>query len=106
MTPTPTKYRDGDVLSADSGYDALELAQDLLSILDKHDVVIPNAARNEVVSWVDREDKKYKGAVRARDMLREAVKKKDQEIMKLKEKVTNLRAQTELDHSMINSFES
>ncbi|KAJ5288748.1 hypothetical protein N7478_001778 [Penicillium angulare] len=103
MTPTPTKYREGDVLSADSRSDSSELAQELLAILDNHDVVIPNAAKNEVVSWVNQEDKKYKGAVRARDMLRGAVKKKDEEIMRLKEKITNLRAQTELDNSMIES---
>ncbi|KAJ5116091.1 Zinc finger GRF-type [Penicillium angulare] len=106
MTPTPTKYRDGDVLSADSRSDASELAQELLAILDKHEVVIPNAAKNEVVSWVNREDKKYKGAVRARDMLRGTLKKKDGEIMRLQEKITNLKAQTELDNSMIESFES
>ncbi|KAJ6028014.1 hypothetical protein N7540_003590 [Penicillium herquei] len=102
MTPTPTKYR--DVLSSESRSNESSFAKDLMAILEKHEVIIPNAARDELVARANVEDSKYKGAVRARDMLRGTVKKKDQEIQKLKEKNTNLKAQSEMDQQMINSF--
>ncbi|KAJ5716246.1 hypothetical protein N7493_008157 [Penicillium malachiteum] len=75
-----------------------------MAILEKHEVVIPNAARDELVARANLEESKYKGAVRARDMLRATTKKKDQDIQMLKEKNTNLKAQSEMDQQMINSF--
>ncbi|KAJ5720359.1 uncharacterized protein N7483_008293 [Penicillium malachiteum] len=102
MTPTPTKYR--DVLSSESRSNESSFARDIMAILEKHEVVIPNAARDELVARANLEDSKCKGAMRARDMLRGTMKKKDQEMQLLKEKNTNLRAQSEMDQQMINSF--
>ncbi|KAJ5769398.1 hypothetical protein N7520_003957 [Penicillium odoratum] len=104
MTPTPKKYRDADVLGADSRSEVSDLAKELMAIFDKHEVVIPNGARDEVISRINLEGLKLKGVVRARDMLREAIKKKDKEIVELKERNTNLKAQSEMDQSMISSF--
>ncbi|KAJ5626950.1 hypothetical protein N7528_004377 [Penicillium herquei] len=100
LTPTPTKYR--DVLSSESRNVESSYARDIMAILEKHEVVIPNAARDELVARANLEESKYKGAVRARDMLRSTTKKKDQEIQMLKEKNTNLKAQSEMDQQMIN----
>ncbi|KAJ6157486.1 hypothetical protein N7470_005078 [Penicillium chermesinum] len=94
MTPTPTKYR--DVLSSDSRADSCSLSQHIMSILDRLDVVIPNNARDEIIELVNRENKKNQGIIRSRDILRTAIKKKDEEIVKLKERNTNLKAQVEL----------
>ncbi|KAJ5930046.1 hypothetical protein N7466_005539 [Penicillium verhagenii] len=104
LTPTPRRYRDEDVLSVDSRSNTSSLAKDLLAILEKHDAVIPNKARDELISRINLEDSRFKGAVRARDMLRVAMKAKDKEILELKEKNTNLKAQGQMDQSMINSF--
>ena len=97
MTPTPTRFRGNDVLHSDSRSNESALAREILAILDKHGAVIPNAARDEIVTTANREDAKYRGVVRARDMLRNVNKKKDDEIQLLKEKNTNLRAQTIMD---------
>ncbi|KAJ6114529.1 hypothetical protein N7486_000307 [Penicillium sp. IBT 16267x] len=106
MTPTPKKYRDADVLNVDSRSDESSLAKELMAIFKKHEVVISNEARDEFVSRINIEDSRYKGALRARDMLREALKKKDKEILELKERNTNLKAQSEMVQNMVNSFNS
>ncbi|KAJ5538629.1 hypothetical protein N7494_008108 [Penicillium frequentans] len=104
MTPTPKRYRDADVLNVDSRSDESDFAKELMAIFKKYEVVIPNEARDEFVSRINLEDSRYKGALRARDMLREAMKKKDKEILDLKEKNTNLKAQAEMVQNMVNSF--
>ncbi|KAJ5639252.1 uncharacterized protein N7484_007114 [Penicillium longicatenatum] len=104
MTPTPKRYRDTDILTVDSRSDESDLAKELLSIFKKHEVVMSNEARDEFVSRVNLEDSRYKGALRARDLLREAMKKKDKEILELKERNTNLKAQAEMVQNMVNSF--
>lgn len=102
MTPTPSKYN--DVLSADSKFDTSDLAKSLLDILEKHSVVLPNKAHDEVVSLLNRQDLKTQGIIRGRDMTRLALKKKDEEIKKLQGRVSNLEAQRELDRSLIEGM--
>ena len=104
MTPTPSKY--SDVLSADSRFDTSELAKSLLGLLEKHEVVLPNKARDDVVSLLNRHDLKTQGIIRGRDMTRLALKKKDGEIMNLRERVANLEAQRELDRTLIDGMKS
>ncbi|KAJ5520411.1 Zinc finger GRF-type [Penicillium fimorum] len=99
MTPTPSKYN--DVLSADSKFDTSDLAKSLLDILEKHSVVLPNKAYDEVVSLLNRQELKTQGIIRGRDMTRLALKKKDDDIKKLQGRVSNLEAQRELDHSLV-----
>jgi hypothetical protein len=102
MTPTPSKYN--DVLSADSKFDTSDLAKSLLGILEKHSVVLPNKAHNEVVSLLNRHDLKTQGIIRGRDMTRVALKKKDDDIKKLQDRVSDLEAQRELDRSLIEGM--
>lgn len=102
MTPTPSKYN--DVLSADSKFDTSELAKSLLDILDKHSVVLPNKAQDEVVSLLNRHDLKTQGIIRGRDMTRLALDKKNAEIKKLQDRISNLEAQRELDRSLIETM--
>ncbi|KAF4769048.1 hypothetical protein HAV15_008574 [Penicillium sp. str.  len=102
MTPTPNKYN--DVLSADSKFDTSDLAKSLLDIIEKHSVVLPNKAHDEVVSLLNRQDLKTQGIIRGRDMTRLALKKKDEEIKKLQGRVSNLEAQRELDRSLIEGM--
>ncbi|KAJ5472646.1 hypothetical protein N7530_006647 [Penicillium desertorum] len=102
MTPTPSKYN--DVLSADSKFDTSDLAKSLLDILEKHSVVLPNKAQDEVVSLLSRQELKTQGIIRGRDITRLALKKKDGEIKKLQDRVSNLEAQRELDRSLIEGM--
>ncbi|QQK47945.1 Zinc finger, GRF-type [Penicillium digitatum] len=82
----------------------LYLAKSLLAILEKHSVVLPNKAHDEVVSLLDRQDLKTQGIIRGRDLTRLALKKKDGEINKLQHRVSNLEAQRELDRSLIEGM--
>lgn len=101
LTPTPTKYH--NVLSSDTRPDSSSLANDVLGILDRLTVVLPNNARDEIVERLNREDMTSRGLVRSRNILRDLmakkdneIKKKDQEILQLKERNMNLKAQVEL----------
>ncbi|KAJ5780672.1 hypothetical protein N7457_005832 [Penicillium paradoxum] len=102
MTPTPTKYN--DVLSADSKFDTSDLAKSLLEILDKHSVVLPNKAQDEVVALLNRQDLRTQGIIRGRDLTRLALNKKNTEIKKLQDRVSNLEAQRQLDRSLIEGM--
>lgn len=111
MTPTPTKYQ--DVLSVDSKPDMSNLAKQATAILDKHDVVLPNKAREELLGLLNIHDLKLSGAIRGRDAVRMALEKEkishkeenlrlSQENVKLKEHNMSLEAHREMHLSMIH----
>ncbi|KAJ5459667.1 uncharacterized protein N7458_001219 [Penicillium daleae] len=102
MTPTPVRNR--DALSLDCRPEESDLSKSACAILEKHGVVLPNRAYDELVELLNRHDLKLRGVNRARDILRVAMKKKDDEIFHLKEKNTNLQAQNEMDRSIIDSM--
>jgi uncharacterized FAD-dependent dehydrogenase len=102
LTPTPVRNR--DALSSDSRLEESDLSKSASAVLDKHGVVLPNQAYDELVELLNRYDLKMRGVNRARDILRVAMKKKDDEILRLKEKNTNLQAQNEMDRSIIDSM--
>lgn len=102
MTPTPSKY--SDVLYADSKYDMTDLSKSLLDVLDKHSVVLPSHAQREMVALLNQHDLRTKGISKGRDMARMLLKKRDDEIVKLKERISNLEAQKELDRSLIEGM--
>ncbi|KAJ5114893.1 hypothetical protein NUU61_000652 [Penicillium alfredii] len=102
MTPTPTKYR--DVLHSNSCSDTSSLAQSTLAVLDKHGVVLPNRARDELVAMLNSQHNKLTGINRGRTVLRNVVKSKDEELAKLKERVAHLEAQHELDRTLIDGM--
>ncbi|KAJ5766604.1 uncharacterized protein N7511_004220 [Penicillium nucicola] len=101
MTPTPSKY--SDVLYADSKYDMTDLSKSLLDVLDKHSVVLPSHAQKEMVSLLNQHDLRTKGISKGRDMSRMLLKKRDEEILRLKERISHLEAQKELDRSLIEA---
>ncbi|KAJ5902756.1 hypothetical protein N7495_003284 [Penicillium taxi] len=101
QTPTPSKYR--DVLSCDSHTDTSDLAEDAIAILEKHNVVLPNDARKDLVARLNKEKLKASGISRGRDLLREKSKKLELEITSLKETVVNLQAQHAMDQTLIDS---
>ncbi|KAJ5124410.1 uncharacterized protein N7515_008235 [Penicillium bovifimosum] len=103
LTPTPSKYK--DVLSADTKFDVSDLAKSLLDTMEKHHVVLPNKARDEVVALLNRHDLRTQGIIRGRDMTRLALKKKDDEIKRLQDRVADLESQRELDHALIEGLE-
>lgn len=102
VTPTPTKYR--DVLSTETKSDLSKFAEEVTTLLEKHEVVLPNRARDELVKLLNLQELKSKGIIRGRDMARDSMKKKDEEIARLKERIMNLEAQTSMDRSLINSM--
>lgn len=113
MTPTPTKYR--DVLSTDSKPDMSNLAHQVTAVLNKHDVVLPNEARDELLKLLNTHDLKLTGAVKGRDAVRTVLDKErvlhkeenlrlSQENVKLKEQNMSLEAHTAMHLSVIDSF--
>ncbi|KAJ6112147.1 hypothetical protein N7523_008208 [Penicillium sp. IBT 18751x] len=113
MTPAPTKYR--DVLSTDSKSGMSNLAQQVTAVLDKHDVVLPNEARDELLKLLNTHDLKLIGAIRGRDAVRTVLEKErahhkeenlrlSQENVKLKEQNLSLEAHNAMHLSVIDSF--
>lgn len=98
LTPTPSRYT--NALSVDSGSDISEFAGQALKLLESHNVVLPRRAQNELVSLLNTHDLKTKGIIRGRDISRVALKKKDEVIKGLNERVQNLESQRELDKTM------
>ncbi|OQE30041.1 hypothetical protein PENSTE_c002G09636 [Penicillium steckii] len=109
MTPTPTKYR--DVFSSENMPDMSSLSIEANSILEKHNVVLPYQARDELVDLLNRHHLKLQGVNKGREITRQALKKKEQElsakdaeIRRLQDNITSLRAQKEMDQSIIDSM--
>jgi hypothetical protein len=109
MTPTPTKYR--DVISSANMPDMSDLAAEASAIMEQYDVVLPNKARDDLVELLNRHSLKLQGVNKGREVTRQALKKKedelakkDGEIRRLQEKITSLQAQKEMDQSIIDSM--
>jgi GAF domain-containing protein len=101
-TPTPRRYN--DILSAQesASHQSSDLASNILSILDRHDVVVPITARDEVVASLDQHHLKTQGIIRGRDISRMALKKKDEEIQALKARIERLETEREMDKIVIS----
>lgn len=101
-TPTPRRFQ--DVLSAQgaASNQASDLELNILSILDRHDVVVPTTARDELVALVDQHHLKTQGIIRGRDISRMALKKKDEEIQALRERIERLETEREMDKVVIS----
>ncbi|RJE18419.1 hypothetical protein PHISCL_09238 [Aspergillus sclerotialis] len=102
MTPTPSRYT--NALSADSGSEISAFAGQALKLLEGHNVMLPRKAQNELVSFLNTHDLKTKGIIRGRDISRIALRKKDEQIMRLNNRVQSLESQKELDRAMINGL--
>jgi hypothetical protein len=106
MTPTPSRYT--NALSADSGSPGQisEPAGQALKLLEGNGVMVSRRAQNDLVSLLNAQDLKMKGIIRGRDITREALKKRDEQIMRLNEKVQSLESQRELDRAMVNGLKN
>lgn len=103
-TPTPSRYT--NALSADSQGDISEFASQALKLLEGYSVVLPRRAQNDLVSLLNAHELKTKGIVRGRDISRIALKKKDEQIMRLNERIQSLESQRELDRAMVSGLKS
>ncbi|KAE8349815.1 hypothetical protein BDV28DRAFT_160168 [Aspergillus coremiiformis] len=88
MTPSPSKYR--NALSGDFPGEASELSLQALEILEMHHAVVPSKARGELTELLNKFDLKTKGIIRGRDISRIAIKRKDEQIVLLRERVAAL----------------
>ncbi|CAI7591984.1 unnamed protein product [Penicillium pancosmium] len=109
MTPTPTKYR--DVISSANMPDMSDLAAEANAIMEQYDVVLPNKAQDALVELLNRHQLKLQGVNKGREVTRQALKRKDDELAKkdgeirrLQDTITNLQAQKEMDQSIIDSM--
>lgn len=102
MTPTPSRYT--NALSGDSQEEFSEFAGSALKLLESHRVVLPRKAQNDLLSLLNSHDLKTKGIIRGRDISRLAIKKKDEQIMRLNERIQSLESQMELDRAVVNGL--
>ncbi|KAE8149975.1 hypothetical protein BDV25DRAFT_129962 [Aspergillus avenaceus] len=91
MTPTPSKYR--NALAGEPAAEPGALALQALKILESYGTVVPRKAQEELTDVLNRHDLQTKGIIRGRDISRIAIKKKDEQIMKLNERIAALEAQ-------------
>jgi hypothetical protein len=104
MTPTPTPGRYRNVMSTDVRDDSSELGIEALKILESHKVVVPKQAQDELLALLNKHDLKTKGIIRGRDISRIALKKKDETIMRLNERIASLESQREMDRAVIDGL--
>lgn len=103
-TPTPTKYKNVPTSSPSSSQTAQQpsdLANQAISLLESQYVIIPRSTQEDLVELLNKFDLRMKGISRGRDISREVLKKKDEEIMRLNEKVKNLERQRETDGAVL-----
>lgn len=103
-TPTPTKYKNVLTSSPSSSQTAQQpsdLANQAISLLESQYVVIPRSTQEDLVELLNKFDLRMKGISRGRDISREVLKKKDEEIMRLNEKVKDLERQREMDGAVL-----
>jgi hypothetical protein len=98
VTPTQGRFRDTIAESplASTG----DLAVEVGRILEGHGLIIPKAAQDELKGLFGRHENKMKGVIRGRDISRAALKKKDEQIARLNERIAGLEAQRELNRSV------
>ncbi|RDW86662.1 tRNA (guanine) methyltransferase [Aspergillus mulundensis] len=102
LTPTPTRYRNAGV-----GLGAAEtplatssdLAAQVSRILEGHEVDVPVGAMEELRALFNRHEMKVKGIIRGRDISRAALKDKDDQIVRLNERISMLESQLELERT-------
>jgi hypothetical protein len=103
-TPTPRRYT--NVLSAQPSSEISDLATQTLSLLDRHDVVVPTEARDDLVALLERHHLKTQGIMRGREISRVALKKKDEQIQRLNKRIEGLESEREMDRAVIADLRS
>lgn len=103
-TPTPTKYKNvlgSSPSSSQTAQQPSDLANQAISLLESQYVIIPRSTQEDLIELLNKFDLRMKGISRGRDISREVLKKKDEEIMRLNEKVKNLERQREMDGAVL-----
>lgn len=88
-TPTPVRFR-GVGFGADGEELEEGLAVTAVKILEKNQVEVTKQAKDELVDMLNKYELKLKGIARGRDISRIALKKKDDQIKELNERIARL----------------
>ncbi|KAL4775142.1 hypothetical protein BDW60DRAFT_214504 [Aspergillus nidulans var. acristatus] len=90
LTPSPTRYRNagrGPGVGESPLATSSDLSVQVLRILEKHGVDVPVGAGEELRELFNRQEMKMKGVLRGRDISRAALKDKDEQIVRLNERI-------------------
>ena len=87
-TPTPVRFGASPATGGDKA--SSELTAQAAEILERNKVVMSEKAKGELMDLLQKHDLKMKGIVRGRDISRIALKKKDDQIKALNERVAML----------------
>lgn len=87
-TPTPVRFGATPATGGDKA--SSELTAQAAEILERNKVVMSEKAKGELMDLLQKHDLKMKGIVRGRDISRIALKKKDDQIKALNERVAML----------------
>ncbi|KAL3455266.1 hypothetical protein BJX64DRAFT_282198 [Aspergillus heterothallicus] len=98
VTPTPGKYR--NAVEESPIAHSVDLAADVGKILEAYGAPVSKAAEEELKGLFARHEMKIKGVIRGRDVSRVALRKKDEQIARLNERIAELEAQRELNRSV------
>lgn len=88
---TPIAPRFGNSTSQDP-----DLATQLLQVFDRKKISLSRDVKDEVRATAKKHDMNFRGMVKGRDLSREAIAKKSEEIVKLRETIVALEAQEQL----------
>ncbi|KAL5042644.1 hypothetical protein BDW71DRAFT_200404 [Aspergillus fruticulosus] len=102
LTPTQARYRNSGE-SMEVGESPLatssDLAAQVLRILESRGVDVPVDVKEELRELFNRQEMKMKGVMRGRDISRAALKEKDEQIVRLNERIAMLESQLELERT-------
>lgn len=96
LTPTPSRYKNVVADVGESPLASSDIAVQVSRILEGHGIDVPVAAREELRELFNRHEMKTKGVIRGRDISRMALKKNEEQIARLNERIAMLEAQREL----------
>ena len=89
-TPTPSRYRDALATPSSSHGTSTSLTPSFLALLRDHNITIPSPALSAMTSLLRRSEVQLAGAVKGRDVARQAVKAREETVARLTERVHGL----------------
>lgn len=108
-TSTPLQYAPSVNMSSNhrSPFDTpSSIALETLAILDRHNVVVSDQVKDELIAHLDRHDLRTQGIIKGREVSRIALKKKDDQIRMLNARIEGLEAEKEMDRALITGLKS
>ncbi|KAL4901297.1 hypothetical protein BDW74DRAFT_170238 [Aspergillus multicolor] len=103
LTPTPTRYRNagaGPGAAKTPLATSSDIAAQVSRILEGHGVDVPVGAVEELRELFNRHEMKTKGIIRGRDISWAALKDKDEQIVRLNERIAMLESQLEPERAV------